>query len=263
MRTFRLIAALAVAGIQAHFLAGAEQETPGGAAGTPKAGAARGLIGYWSFDEGAGAEVADASGNSHHGAIMNDMLCVSWVEGRNGNALAFTGNQKTRGENGSVRIPGMDEYDFAEGVTVEAWVKPARALKRAGTYEIVSNTVSDRGTGFRLLISWEALRFSSGEGGAGKSWGAVSNPTHTRIEREIWRHVAGTYDGSVFRVYADGEEVGASEPGLELTKGRKEIYIGSYCGGYAYGFEGVIDDVRVYGSALSPLEILRHAKLER
>jgi hypothetical protein len=90
---------------------------------------------------------------------------------------------------------------------------------------------------------------------------AGSTPARTPIKPDIWYHVTATYDGSVFKVYLDGEEVGVSEPGLSLTKGQKDVFIGAYCGGYAYGFEGVIDDVKIYDYALSPAQILKHAKL--
>ena len=219
------------------------------------------LIAHWSFDEGKGLETADVSGNGNHATIAKSSVGTKWVEGRTGNALAFSGNQETRGENGCVAVKGMGKHDFGKGLTVEAWIKPSKAMRREGTYEIVTNTVSDRGTGFRFRASWDALQLVSGEGGEGETWGAGSNASKTRLAKEVWHHVAGTYDGSVFRVYLDGEEVGASEPDLKLTRGRGVVSIGAYRDGYAYGFEGVIDDVRIYDGALSPLQVLRRAKL--
>jgi len=219
------------------------------------------LVAHWTFDEGEGGVVADRSGHANSGDIANDMRGAAWVQGRNGKALAFTGSQETRNENGCVTVKGMGRYDFTGGITVTAWIKTSGARRREGTYEIVSNTVSDRGTGFRFRISWDALHLFSGEGGQGRTWGASSNPAHVNIKSDTWYHVAGTYDGSVFRVYLDGEEVGVSERGLPLTKGRDVICIGAYRDGYAYGFEGVIDEVRVYDSALPHVEILKHAKL--
>jgi len=239
----------------ACLICGALSVLGGDSAETPK------LIAHWALEEGEGNAVLDRSGNANHGKIANHRRCTTRVQGRNGKALAFTGNQKTRNENGCVTVNGMARYDFGKGVTVAAWIKASPARRREGTYEIVTNTVSDRGTGFRFRISWNALQFYSGEGGAGKTWGAASNPARVNLKADTWYHVAGTYDGSVFRVYLDGEEVGVSQPELVLTKGLDVVSIGAYNGGYAYGFEGVIDEVQIYSAALSHIEILKHAKL--
>ena len=219
------------------------------------------LIGHWAFNEGEGVRVADSSGQGNHGAIVNEIQNVKWVEGRVGKALAFAVNQGSRNENGCVVITNMNKYDFGKGITIEAWIRLDKNIVRNGTYEIVSNTESDRGKGFRFCISWNALAFISGEGGTGKTWGASSNPSRTQIKPETWYHVAGTYDGSIFRVYLDGEEVGASEPGKELTKGRNAVSIGAYVGGNAYGFEGLIDEIKIYNFSFAQLDIMKHAVL--
>ncbi|MBI4025262.1 MAG: LamG domain-containing protein [Verrucomicrobia bacterium] len=220
-------------------------------------------VGHWTFNEGSGATVADLSGNENRGTMANSMRAVAWSAGRNGKALRFSGSQTNRNANGCVVIPNLtNKYDFDQGITIEAWIQLAAGMTRAGNYELVSNTESDRGKGFRLRVAWSRLMFGSGEGGGdGKVWQAASAPARTSIKPETWYHVAGTYDGSVFRVYLDGEEVGVSDPNLALTRGQKDVFIGAYCGGYAYGFEGLIDEVKIYDRALAPAEILTHAKL--
>lgn len=220
------------------------------------------LLGQWTFNEGTGEIVADSSGNGNNGKIANAMRGVAWVEGRNGKALQFTGGDpKERNQAGCVIIPNLtNKYDFSKAITIEAWIKLTN-IQRESTYEIVSNTESDRGKGFRLRISWGSLAFGSGEGGEGKTWGAGSSPSKVRIEVDTWYHVAGVFDGSLFRVYLDGNEVGVSPESHPLTKGQNNVYIGAYCGGYAYGFNGVIDDVKIYDCTLTPEQILKHAKL--
>ena len=219
-------------------------------------------VGYWLFDEGNGKTISDSSGNNNHGKVANNMRAVTWVNGRNGKALQFSGCQTNRNQNGCVLISNLaGKYNFEKGITIEAWIRPASSMERKAIYEIVTNTESDRGKGFRLRIAWNALMFGSGEGGDGRTWQAASMPARAQIKSETWYHIAGAYDGSVFRVYLDGEEVGASDPNLPLTRGRKDVYIGAYNEGYAYGFEGVIDEVKIYERALSASEILEHSKL--
>ena len=185
------------------------------------------------------------------------------VPGKNGNALAFTLENR---KNGCVIIPGMAaKYGlFTKGLTVEAWIKLNSSFKRAATYEIVSNTEADRGRGFRIMISWGSLRLQSGEGGSsGKTWGAASKNSAAQIKPEIWYHVAGVYDGSVFKVYLDGDLVGESEKELILTPGKKDLYIGAYNGGSAYGFDGTIDEVKIYDYPRTDLQILQDAKSDQ
>lgn len=219
------------------------------------------LICHLSFDEGKGETVKDSSGNGNNGKILEKGRDTKWTEGKTGKALEFTGGDpKKRNNAGCVLIPKMNKYDFSKGLTVEAWVKFNDKRKQSSTCEIISNAVSERGTGFRLYLSWGAINLRSGEGGSGKIWQASSNAATNPIHNNVWYHVAGTYDGSVFKVYINGEEVGASKSGLTLTKGRKDIYIGSYAGGYTYGFNGIIDDVKIYNYAKSALDILKAAE---
>lgn len=217
-------------------------------------------IGAWRFDEAEGTALADATSSGRTATIMNDGRGVRWVEGRTGKALEFTGGDpEKRSVAGCVEVPNTGGCDFTKGLTAELWVKFTK-INRPQTYELVSNTFSDRGKGFRLTLSWLALRLTSGEGGSGTTWGAGSEPAKTKIEPGVWYHVAATYDGSVYRVYLDGLEVGVSESGLTMTPGRPVINIGSYNGGYAYGLDGVVDDVRIYAYARTPRQVLEAAK---
>src|SRR3990167_8862308 len=73
-----------------------------------------GLVGYWNFDEGSGATVADSSGNGNNGTLSGG---PTWVTGKVGSgALSFDGT------NDYINIPSSALYDFAGDFTVSAWV---------------------------------------------------------------------------------------------------------------------------------------------
>lgn len=219
------------------------------------------LVGSYSFEEAAGSAIRDASGAGHHGEILNDARGVKRVTGRHGGALEFVGGDPAaRNQAGCVVLSGFEDVDFSKGLTVEAWVQPT-ALIREQTYELVSNTENDRGKGFRLVLAYNMLWLRSGEGGAGKTWAAQSKSAEFVPAIGQWYHFAGTYDGSVFRVYVDGVLKGESEPGLALTKGLPKIYVGAYGGGYAYGLNAVIDDVRLYDYARPDSDLILDARL--
>lgn len=71
-----------------------------------------------------------------------------------------------------------------------------------------------------------------------------------------WSHVAGVYDGVAVRIYVNGIEA----PPLGLTSGApvassNELRIGGDPSGPYRHYAGLVDDVRIYGRALSPPEI--------
>jgi len=89
----------------------------------------------------------------------------------------------------------------------------------------------------------------------------LSNPSITQIKPEIWYHVTAVYDGSAFRIYLDGELAGTSEEKVSLPNGQKDMYIGSCANGKSYGFDGIIDEVKVYDYPRSNLQILNDSQI--
>lgn len=215
-------------------------------------------VGIWRFEE-TDNQIIDSSRNGNNGKISNDMRNVKRIPGKTGMALQF---DLTGKKSGSVVIPDMaGKYGFfKEGITIEAWIKFNPSYKREMTYEIMSNTISDYGKGLRFFVTWEMLALQSGDGTT--EWLAKSKPAATPIKPDIWYHVAGVYNGYVFKVYLDGELVGQTEENKTLTAGRQDLYIGSYGNGYAYGFDGIIDEVTVYDYARTDIQILNDSKKE-
>ncbi len=70
------------------------------------------------------------------------------------------------------------------------------------------------------------------------------------LEKGRWHFVAGTWDGVTQRVYLDGVERGSATPGGTLAAGG-DLYISAV----GESLVGMIDDVRVYGRALSGGEL--------
>ena len=69
-----------------------------------------------------------------------------------------------------------------------------------------------------------------------------------------WHHIGLTYDGTMARLYADGIEVVASvKTGWNLVPNR--AHIGRQVNDIAEFWDGAVDEVRLYDTALSPEEI--------
>ena len=74
----------------------------------------KGLVGYWSFDEGQGQTVRDASGLNHHGRIKGG---AKWVGGRHRAALSFNG------ADAMVELADPEGLNLAGDLTFMAWVQ--------------------------------------------------------------------------------------------------------------------------------------------
>ena len=78
----------------------------------------------------------------------------------------------------------------------------------------------------------------------------------TRVVIGEWHHIAGTYDGTTKRIYVDGAPIASGVVTIALnTTNPLRIGAGATEGNGNYYFPGALDDVRVYGRALSVQEI--------
>jgi hypothetical protein len=85
------------------------------------------------------------------------------------------------------------------------------------------------------------------------AYGVLSNITVTdpMPQEGVWYHVAGTYNGSEFVVYVNGEEaVTVASAGKSMTS--THFTVGSFG---SERFDGILDEARFYTNALSAAEI--------
>jgi hypothetical protein len=216
------------------------------------------LIAYWNFDEGEGDKAADASGNGYNGKILNNMRAVKWVDGRKGKALEFSGTP-TGNNSGAVSVPNFN-IDFSKGISVELWMKlDAKADWEKGSLYILCTSPGNYGPGFIFYYNWKHIMFLSGNGDAKQYWDARASVTDLRNQ---WVHLAAVYDGNVCRIYINGALSGNTGSPVEYI-GRKNLNltIGSGWSGAGCGYQGILDEIKVYNYALSASEIINHAKL--
>ena len=206
-----------------------------------KNGLLPGLVGLWRFD----GDATDSSGNSNSGAVYQ----ATYVNSPMGQALSFDG------ENDYVNVLDTNSSLDVDTITIEAWIyfdekdllKVHRNLVRKGYY-------GDRCYGLSIglraageIAGWINLGPSGGSG-ALVARGSVLSPG-------FWHHVAMTYDGEVVRVYVDGAEDGISttvsgdifDNNLSMRIGGQPV---SDKGG-ALAFKGLIDEVRIWNTALT------------
>jgi len=197
-----------------------------------------GLVGYWSFDGGAGSVATDFSGSGND-ATLNNMEEEDWVNGKVGGALDFDGAGTESGSVPTISIPS--------DITVSAWVKVT-------LYDRNQFVMDKSTTNTQWALFFEAN--ASGEATDGLKWrgGSAAGISYaaSNFVDDVWYHVAGTQTGTDCKLYVNGEEV-KSGTCAAIGNGSGTISIGSANPGYDYS--GLIDDVRIYDRAISDAEI--------
>src|SRR5262249_316266 len=196
-----------------------------------------GLVGYWKFDEGSGTTTADASGNGNNGTLVNGPL---WTAGRVGNSLFFDGIDD------NVTVLDSNSLDLSSSFTLSAWVNPV-------------STFTDFRSIFAKNYSYYLYASVAGYCGNGSPLGGFSGATNqivcqpSPLPINTWTHLAVTYNGSALTLYPNGVAVATSAFSGALSPTTGTLQIGaSQFGEY---FKGLIDEVRIYNTALSATEI--------
>ncbi len=140
-----------------------------------------------------------------------------------------------------------------EGVSVEAWVRPAE-VERPGV--IMSTVSGERGAPTGWILWIEAGRYHFGLcGRRGRTWdGGLAVITSSVPAEKRWQHVAATYDGWAQRIYVDGRLVAAGREawGEVFYSGAGFAAIGRDVGDAAgRGFAGMIQRITLYDWAAS------------
>ncbi|MFV1967152.1 MAG: LamG domain-containing protein, partial [Pirellulaceae bacterium] len=198
------------------------------------------LIAHWTFDEKGGTpKVHNVSG--HEGLDSEADRNLPRKRGVHGGALDLSSPHRM-----PVHI-GLVTSDL-ERITFSAWTQPTNL---SGYREIFRQECPTR-----LLFSYQLH-------GAILSLG-LNIDGYVECDAAIqpgqvldgqWHHCAATYDGQVMRVYLDGKEIGSLErPGAIATQPEVPAFIGS-SGGTGEFFEGGLDDLRIYGEALTADDI--------
>ena len=193
------------------------------------------LLGWWMLDEGYGTTVLDWSGHGSHGTLEGD---PQWVAGYDGDALDLDG----AGDNVYAAAINLPTNAF----TVALWFNSNSALNDSSPRQDFLYWQ----TGSRPHLTFN--RSGTGEIGLWPNIGEdFDGPlTATRSwAAGTWYHIAGTFDGASFKIYVNGNlENVVNHPGIHGDA--SGLLIGCRTDQRNY-FDGKIDDVRLYDTALT------------
>lgn len=192
-----------------------------------------GLVAFYPFSGNAD----DDSGNGNHGSVQGPTL----TEDRNGqpdSAYHFADGSDV------IAVADSASLDVEDAVSFTAWIRPEVT---SGIYILWREDVAGGEGLFSFDIYPGVIRCGLKRPGGG----SASIQGNTPIQQGVWQHVAVTWDGATMRAYYNGQPDGSSSFDGPMAVSDGDLSIGRY---YS-GFEGDIDEVRIYDRALSETEI--------
>ena len=202
------------------------------------------MLAYVPLDEGKGRVVANLIDTERKGKLNGP---VKWADGKFGKA--FDCDTKN-----FVDLGNVGDFDGSHGFSYGAWIKPKGAASGAPLARM--NNGNDF-RGYDLHLSGGAI-----EPHIISKWptDAIKVSTKQKLKPDTWQHIFVTYDGSKkaagVRIYVDGKlwEWDVREDRLAGSiKSKGPFYLGRRNGGSNYN--GLVDDVRVYGRVLAESEV--------
>jgi hypothetical protein len=210
-------------------------------------------LAYWRMDDAAGTVARDATGNGNDGQYVGGVTLAT------GGALIGDTDTAVTLDGVSGHVDMGNRFAFAGNAsfTLELWAQP-HAI----------------GTSYQRVISRELptspregyLVFVRAGSGADPStfsmerWEAnqTNQCPETNAVTQVWHHLVATYDGATSRIYLDGALAASQPAALALNATTASLWIGASAFDTAAYFNGFVDEVAVYGTALSATRIAAH-----
>jgi prepilin-type N-terminal cleavage/methylation domain-containing protein len=235
----------------------------------------KGLVGYWSFDEGSGTTAYDRSGNNRNGILACDGVSgycdgganiPNWVQnGKINGAIEFTRNYPNYAN--YVYATSSDMCTFTNldcgGRTISFWVKlkDLNWAYFAGT--IYDNCVSGLSKGWalkkdsdnKIKLVWITNSYTD----CG-SYGSISS--NSTLSANTWYHIVVVTTPTNFKIYLNGNleidfnnNLGIGDGSISGYGPQPNLFISGSVMPYYTAINAYMDDFRVYNRALSDAEI--------
>lgn len=204
-----------------------------------------GLVGYWHFDGGTGAD-ASGAGNDLIVPGGANAPAIGAGLGRFAGGAAFTA-----GEGDYLTANPAASLDLTS-FTMAAWV---RSVVTGGRQNIVEKGNDGGVEDFNYYLLLDSARFYEcgfRGGGGWRDFGA-----NAPAPDDVWHHVACTFDNvsKSMTIYIDGVSAGSGTLNYTPDVNDTALWVGRSGNWNSASLEGGLDEVRVYNRALSQLDI--------
>ena len=203
-------------------------------------------VSWWKLNEGSGTTANDSgSGTADPGTITSG----TWIEPPSSvdesSALQFNGSSSV------VALGDPSKLQFTSQITFSAWINPSNSTSN----QLIIDDGSSSSSEVYLGIGGGYYVVGADAGSYVAQYAIPSGDLNT------WVQLVGTYDGTTWRLYRDGQLVASTaDAGFTLPNGTWDIGAGTFThrrsGQYLTDyFSGDIGDVRVYSTAISSAAI--------
>jgi hypothetical protein len=216
----------------------------------------KGLVAWWTFDEGAGTIAHDGSGNNNHATLLgNAAWTTDAAPGKGGSAISLNGTSAY------LRVEHSPSLNLPNALTFEMWVYGGGAPAK----QIISKGNTGDGTawwqplGVRIDNDPPYYRQINWRNRVGETVNALNS--NTAIPPAEWTHIAVTFDvnapGNNQKIYINGKLDAESRSTTPLVTNNGPIFIGAdtYTAGGRWFWQGMMDEGSVYNRALNAVEI--------
>lgn len=226
------------------------------------------LMAFWKFNGNAN----DSSGHGHNGALATGLIGASAAAAKDGGVtpqlvadrFGRTGMAYDFSNGATVVVPYSAELN-PQNLSISIWVK--RRTTNASNYLVSLN----RWNGYKFQLQSNNFPFFTFQDSNNGYHDVDANPG--TVPQDVWTHVAMTYTNGTMKFYVNGalvKTVAVSgtpitvTPPVPLSIGNelpKTVYnTTDDSSPYAYYgesfFNGALDDLRIYNTALSDAEVL-------
>jgi hypothetical protein len=152
-----------------------------------------------------------------------------------------------------VRVPPSPSLNMTSAVTVEFWAK-RRTISNG--YQVLVGKPGDGRSKYENYSVWlTPSNKVTAYFGNGKSVVSVQTPPITDTN---WHYFVVTDNGSTVRMYLDGALKQETTTTLQLTANNQPLNLGRSNDSNGFFFNGWLDEVAIYPTALSAPTILAH-----
>lgn len=197
----------------------------------------------------------DTGGSSQHGTFfgqsVNGQTIPGFISGKKGLAISLSNSPL------ETRYVELPDFPITNALTIEAWVN----TNSTQTWQAIAERGSPSNVGWHVYLNGGNRLYSN--------LGVQLYSPANSIPQRAWKHLAVTWDGSTVKHYIDGQEVASTRmtPSQFRLDGNK-VYVGirraagDGLSGPHFGFNGYLDEVRMYSRALSRDDILKNCQAD-
>lgn len=206
---------------------------------------ADGPAAYWRLGEAMGVSATDEVG-LNNGSYSSKGTTLG-VPG----ALTADSNPAVRfdGSSGAMSAAPASSLDLVSGATVEVWAKRAKS----GSQVLVGKPGHQQSKRENYSVWINSSNRVQAFFGSGNAFATVTGP----VLDLAWHHVVATYDNATARLYVDGVQVASATSNVRMAASTQPLHVARASSG-SYHFGGDLDEVALYGRALSPTRIRAH-----